>query len=80
MIQRIPHRAYSPDLARSGFFLFSYIKRKLTEDDITDDQSSKSAITHVFDEIGQEALVAVFETWINRLEWVTEYEGEYFHQ
>jgi hypothetical protein len=54
--------------------------RKLTEYDITDRQSLKSAIAHIFDEIGQETLIAVLETWINRLEWVIEHEGESFHQ
>jgi hypothetical protein len=49
--------------------------RKLTEDDIPDRQSLKSAITHIFDEIRQETLVAVFETWINRLAWVIEHRA-----
>jgi hypothetical protein len=40
----------------------------------------KSAITQIFDEIRQETFIAVFETPINRLEWVTEHEGEYFHE
>jgi hypothetical protein len=35
---------------------------------------------HIFDDIGQEILIAIFETWINRLEWVIENAGEYFHQ
>jgi hypothetical protein len=69
-----------PGLCTKGFFLFSYIKRKLTEYDIPDRQSLKYVITHIFDKIRQEILVAVFETWINRLEWVMKYEGECFHQ
>jgi hypothetical protein len=35
-VQRIPHPDYSPDLGPSEFFLFGYIKRKLTEYDISD--------------------------------------------
>jgi hypothetical protein len=50
------------DLAPSDFFLVGYIKRKLREYDITDPQSLKSATTYLFDEIGQETLMAVFET------------------
>jgi hypothetical protein len=61
-IQRIPHPASGPDFAPSDSFLFGYIKRKLTEYDIPDRQSLKSAITHIFDEIGQETLILVFET------------------
>jgi hypothetical protein len=57
----------------------NYIIQKLTEYDIPDWQISKSAIVRIFDEIGQENLRAVFETWINRFGWVTEREGEDFH-
>jgi hypothetical protein len=79
-IQRIAYPAYSPDLALSDFFLFGYIKRKLTKYVILDRQGLKSAITHIFDEIGQETLITLFKTWINRFEWVREHEGEYVHQ
>jgi hypothetical protein len=51
-IQRILHLAYSLNLAPSDFFLFGYVKRKLTEYDTHDWQSLESAITHIFDEIG----------------------------
>jgi hypothetical protein len=67
-IQRTPHPTYSPDLAPSDFFLFGYIKRELTEYHIPDRESLKSAITHILDEIGQETLITVFETWISRFE------------
>jgi hypothetical protein len=66
-------------LAPCAFFRFGHIKRKLTEYNIPDRHSLQKAITHICDEIGQETLIAVFETWINRLEWMTEYEEEYFH-
>jgi hypothetical protein len=49
----MPHPAYSPDLVPSTFFLFGHIKRKLIEYDIPDWKSFKTAITHIFDEIGQ---------------------------
>jgi hypothetical protein len=52
-IQRIPHLASRPNLAPSDYLLFGHIKRKLTEYDIPDRQNLKSAITHIFDEIGQ---------------------------
>jgi hypothetical protein len=78
-IQWIRHPAHTLNLALGDFFLFVYIKRKLTEYDIPDRQSSKSTITHIFDEIRPETLEAVFETSTNRLDWVTEHKGEYFH-
>jgi hypothetical protein len=45
----MPYPVYSPDLAPWEFFLCASIKRKLTEDNIPDRQSLKSAITHIFD-------------------------------
>jgi hypothetical protein len=72
----MPHPAYIPDFAPSDFFLFGYIKRQFTEYNIPDRQSLKNAITRIFDKIGQETLIAIFETWINRLKWVIEHEGE----
>jgi hypothetical protein len=79
-IQRIPRLADSPDLAPSDLFLFGDTKRKPTEHDIPDRQSLTGAIIHISNEIGQKTLMAVFETWINRLEWVIEHEEEYFDQ
>jgi hypothetical protein len=68
-IQRIPHPACSPDLPPNEFFLFEHIKRILTEYDIPGRQNLKSAITSIFHETGQRTIIAVFETWVNRLEW-----------
>jgi hypothetical protein len=57
----MPHPAYSPNLAPSDLF-FGYIKRKLTEYEIPDRESLKSAITHMFGEIGQDTFILIFET------------------
>jgi hypothetical protein len=78
-IQWIPQPAHSPNLVLHDFFLFGHIKRRLSEYDIPDRQSLKSAITYIFGEIRQETLKAVFETWTNRFDWVIEHKGEYFH-
>jgi hypothetical protein len=50
-IWRMPHPAYRPDLALRDFFLFGYIKQKLTEYNIPDRQNLKNAIIDIFDEI-----------------------------
>jgi hypothetical protein len=60
-IQWTSHPADRSDLAPGDFFLFGYINRKFTEYYIPDRQSSQSAVTHIFNEIGQETLIAVFE-------------------
>jgi hypothetical protein len=39
-------------------------------------KSLQSVSIYIFDEIGQETLIVVFETWINRLESVIEHEGD----
>jgi hypothetical protein len=74
-IKRIPQPSYSPDIAPCDFFLFGYLKEKLTEYDIPDREGLKLAITHIFSEIGQETLITVFETWIKQLKWVIKHEG-----
>jgi hypothetical protein len=79
-IEQISHPAYNSDLTPSDFFPFASIKRKPTEYYVLERQSLKSAIIHIFDEIEQETLIAVFETWINGLGCVIEHEGKYFHQ
>jgi hypothetical protein len=42
-IQRIPHPIYNPDLAPRDFFLFGSTKRQLTQYDIPDRQTLKTA-------------------------------------
>jgi hypothetical protein len=79
-IRRIPQPSYSPDIAPSDFFLFGYLKEKLIEYDIPDQERLKLAITHIFSVIGQETLITFFGTWIERLKWVIKHEGEYFHE
>jgi hypothetical protein len=51
------------------------MKRKLTECHVPNRPSLKGAITHIFDEIGQDIFITVFERWINGLEWVIEHEA-----
>jgi hypothetical protein len=74
-IKRIPQPSYSPDIAPSNFFLFGYLKEKLTEYDIPDWERLQLAITHIFSEIGQETLITVFGTWIKPLKWVIKHKG-----
>jgi hypothetical protein len=76
----MPHPAYSPDIAPSDFFLFGFLKEKLPEYHIPDRESLKSTIMHIFSEMPEETLVAVFETWPKRLKWVIEHNGEYFRK
>jgi hypothetical protein len=38
-----------------------------------------SEIRRIFQEIPKETLIAVYDEWITRLEWITEHKGEYYH-
>jgi transposase len=78
--KRVPHPAYSPDLAPSDFFLFGFLKTKLQEYDIPDRETLKSAISDIFAEISEDTLISVFEAWIKRLKWVIAHQGEYVHK
>jgi hypothetical protein len=48
--KRLPHPVSSPDLAPSDFFLFSYLKEKLTAFHCTTRDELKSAIITIFNE------------------------------
>jgi hypothetical protein len=38
-----------------------------------------SEIRQIFQEISKETLVAVYDEWTTRLEWITQRKGEYYH-
>jgi hypothetical protein len=77
---RLQHPAYSPDLAPSDFFLFGYLKEKLTSFDCGSRDDLKSAITSIFSEIDKETLIAVFLSWMKRLRWVIRKKGQYYQK
>jgi transposase len=66
--QRLPHPVDSADVAPSDFFLFGYLKEKLTAFHCTTRDEFKSAIITIFNEIDRETLRAVFNSWVERLE------------
>jgi hypothetical protein len=37
-----------------------------------------SEIRRIFQEMSKETLVAVYDEWITRLEWIAEHKGEYY--
>jgi histone-lysine N-methyltransferase SETMAR len=78
--RRLPHPAYSPDLAPSDFFAFGYLKEKLMEFDCVSRDALKDAITQIFDAIDKEVPLSMFTSWIKRLKWVIQHQGEYYHE
>jgi hypothetical protein len=73
------HPASSPDATPSGFFLFSCLKGEIAGFTANSLTNILFEIRRILQEIPKETLVAVYDEWITRLEWITEYKGEYYH-
>jgi hypothetical protein len=76
----LPHTDCSPDLAPSDFFLFGYIRRKLSDYDCESGEDLLNALTEFWTGGDQEMLANVFESWVNRLKWVMKHEGNSYTQ
>jgi hypothetical protein len=75
--ERLPHSAYSSDLAPSDFFLFGYIKEKTSDDNCESREDLSNAIIEILTEVDQELSLSVLESWVNRLKWLIKHEGKY---
>jgi hypothetical protein len=73
-----PNPPYSPDLAPSDFFLFGYVKESLKGMVFPSYEALLDAIGEVVTGIESETLTAVFEHWMERLEWVSKNNGDYY--
>jgi transposase len=73
-----PHRPDSPDLAPSDFFLFGYVKERLKGMVFPSYEELPDAIGEMVTGIESETLTAVFEHWMERLEWVSKNNGDYY--
>jgi hypothetical protein len=71
----VPHPAYSSDLAPGAFFLFIYIKEKLSDYKCESREDLLNVITEIFTGLRQEVLLSVFEPWVNRLKRAIKNEG-----
>ena len=76
-MKRLPHPAYSPDLAPSDFYLFGMVKGKLagrtfgTKDEVVEE------IRNIVHSIPKSELVSVMSEWKRRLHVVSETNGDY---
>jgi transposase len=73
-----PHPPYSPDLAPSDFFLFGYVKERLKGMVFPSYEELFDAIGEVVTGTESETLTDVFEHWMERLEWVSRNNGDYY--
>jgi len=76
--RRVPHPAYSPDLAPSDFFLFGFLKEKFRRIAHPDDEDLISRGQAIFNEIRESVLILVDMTWIKRFRWVLKNKCEYY--
>jgi hypothetical protein len=72
-----PHPLYSPDLAPSDYFLFDYVKECLKGMVFPSYEELLHTISEMVAGIESETLTAVFEHWMERLEWVSKNNGDY---
>jgi histone-lysine N-methyltransferase SETMAR len=76
----VPHPPFSPDLAPSDFWLFSYVKISLVGQTFDEPERLLEVITEVLNEIRPPEVVAVFSYCTERARWVLEINGEYYHE
>jgi len=70
------HPPYSPDLAPSDFWLFDYIKTRLS--DHTSEKSLISEITKICNAIPKKELETTYDKWVERMELCIKFKGDYF--
>jgi hypothetical protein len=76
---RFVHPAYYLGITSSGFFLFGDLKGEMAGFTVNSSADILSEIRQIFQEILERTLVAVYDEWITRYEWITKHKGEYYH-
>lgn len=76
-LKRIPHPAYSPDLAPSDFFLFGFMKHQLQGNSFGTHEELFTAVRLILGEIPKETLAAAYASWVKRLGICIDTQGEY---
>ena len=76
--RRVPHPAYSPDLAICDFYLFGRIKERLAGVSVGGAEDLRNEVMSILAEISYDEKSRAFNHWIERCEWVAEHEGGYY--
>jgi histone-lysine N-methyltransferase SETMAR len=69
---------YSPDLAPSNFFLFRHVKNHLQGMTFSTGEELLTGIHEGLADITAETLQGIFEHWMQRLECVSQNNGDYY--
>jgi hypothetical protein len=76
-MKRLPHPAYSPDIAPSDFYLFGNVKRKLEGLAAETPEELFDNVISILLEIPIGELKRVFDEWIRRVQAVINANGDY---
>jgi hypothetical protein len=79
-IDRVPHPPCGPDLAPSDFWLFGHVKTLLVGQTFDEPERLLEAITGFLNETQLPEVVVVFSHWVERVRWVLENNGDYYHE
>jgi transposase len=79
-IGRVPHPPYSPDRALLDFWLFGHVKISLAGQTFDEPEQLLEAIIEFLNEIQPPEVVTVFSQWVQRVRWVFENNGDYYHE
>jgi hypothetical protein len=77
-LRRAVHPPYSPDLAPSDFFLLGDIERCLQRIAFPSREELLAATHEIVGAIPRPTLEDVFRHWIERLDWVSQNNGDYY--
>jgi histone-lysine N-methyltransferase SETMAR len=79
-ISRVPQPAYTPDLAPSDFWLFGHLKNSLAGRMFDDPEELLDGTTSFLEEVHPSELQVVFSHLVERVRWVLENNGDYYHE
>jgi hypothetical protein len=77
---RVPHPLCSPDLALSDFWLFGHVKNLFLAQTFNEPEQLLETITEFLNAIQPPEVAAVFSHWVERVRWVLENNGDYYHE
>jgi histone-lysine N-methyltransferase SETMAR len=79
-VGHVPHQPYSLDLAPSDFWMFGHVKISLGDQIFHELEQLLEVLTEFLNEIQPPEVIAVFIHWAERVRWVLENNGDYYHE
>jgi hypothetical protein len=76
----VPQPATSPDLAPVDFWLFGHLRNSLTSRMFDDPEELLPGITSFLKDVQPSEFHIVFSHWIERVRWILENNGDYYHE